>query len=147
LPPSSLPAADERSSKPAKQKSSSSSRSFKPPGVRDLTADDYFEKSSEFTAWLLEEEHKYFNGERQLLCSCVLQVVTAAGTSPLQVPLQRPPRSKISPGDSQLQWWACSAHLCVDQPTPGEEEKPQEQLQVTQNVAERLAVLACRAVV
>jgi hypothetical protein len=62
-PPSSLPAADDRSSKPSKHKSSSSSRSVKPPGVPDLTADDYFEKSSEFTAWLLEQEHKYFNGE------------------------------------------------------------------------------------
>lgn len=33
-----------------------------PAGTPLLTRDDYFEKSAEFTAWLQEVKHQYFNG-------------------------------------------------------------------------------------
>lgn len=35
-----------------------------PPDVDPITVNDYFERSSEFTAWLQETRHQYFNGER-----------------------------------------------------------------------------------
>jgi hypothetical protein len=34
-----------------------------PADVDPITADDYFERSVEFTAWLQETRHQYFNGE------------------------------------------------------------------------------------
>jgi hypothetical protein len=33
-----------------------------PEDVMPITMDDYFERSSEFTAWLQETRHQYFNG-------------------------------------------------------------------------------------
>lgn len=35
-----------------------------PPGTPALSQDDYFEKSAEFTAWLQETKHQYFNGKQ-----------------------------------------------------------------------------------
>jgi hypothetical protein len=34
-----------------------------PAGLPLLTPDDYFERAAEFTAWLQEIKHQYFNGE------------------------------------------------------------------------------------
>ena len=34
-----------------------------PSGVQAIKSDDYFVKSAEFTAWLLEKKGVYFNGE------------------------------------------------------------------------------------
>lgn len=40
-----------------------------PTGTSQLTEEDYFEKSAEFTAWLQESKHQYFNGECRLVWS------------------------------------------------------------------------------
>jgi hypothetical protein len=45
-----------------------------PPGVPLLTPEDYFERAAEFTAWLQEIKHQYFNGE-----ACVYVCVHARG--------------------------------------------------------------------
>jgi hypothetical protein len=34
-----------------------------PPGVLPIEADSYYEKSAEFTAWLLQSKGVYFNGK------------------------------------------------------------------------------------
>lgn len=53
-----------RSSKAAKQPPAEKPAGQLPPGVALLTADDYFARSAEFTAWLQELQHVYFNGPR-----------------------------------------------------------------------------------
>jgi hypothetical protein len=52
----------ERSKDRSKEKKEKVAGSL-PPGVPLLTADDYFERAAEFTAWLQEIKHQYFNGE------------------------------------------------------------------------------------
>ncbi|WIA28710.1 hypothetical protein OEZ86_011246 [Tetradesmus obliquus] len=48
---------DKERSKEKKEKAAGSL----PPGVPLLTPDDYFERAAEFTAWLQEIKHQYFN--------------------------------------------------------------------------------------
>lgn len=50
------------SSKPSSSKSREKPAGELPADVDPITMDDYFERSSEFTAWLQETRHQYFNG-------------------------------------------------------------------------------------
>jgi hypothetical protein len=50
------------SSRPSGSKSREKPAGELPADVDPITMDDYFERSSEFTAWLQETRHQYFNG-------------------------------------------------------------------------------------